>query len=232
MYYTASYRQQSKWYNQSMVDTLEARSVPENLGKDTTPPPTGTAERRGSPTEFPSKHLPKTPPRSTTESPNLPSGFESVVATPKKLEVTPQDLRWLEKEEKVNLVLVTLGTSSQQQFYFGSLIRGKKLVESANQLTEGQERNANNLLYARLPDMIQRGYSPHSNTLSNPFTRQRPIIYFANPGGQRVYVVRFGEIEGIPAIIRIAVCDKAQQAKVLSVLTNSSHKEAKQKGRL
>lgn len=153
-------------------------------------------------------------------SEEIPSGFEEVSGTDKKIEIYRDDLPWLEANKKANLAMITL-KGTQDRFYFGSLIEGKELVDAANQLDRHRSEIANHVLYSQLPDLIRNGFNTRVNKVKDGIT-SRPIFYVGNPGGQRVYFMRFDNLDGNPVIIRIAVCDKSRQIQVLKVLTHRS----------
>lgn len=149
----------------------------------------------------------------------LASGFKESISTGKTITLTRKELPWLRKAEEIRLALVTLSDTVEKKFYFGSAIK-EKLIAPAEALTADQNRHADTLLYTYLPDFVRRKLDLVSR-LSNPVTNY-PIYYLGNTQGLRVYFVESGKIEGLPVILRIAVCDKAEQDEVLSVLTKSS----------
>lgn len=164
-----------------------------------------------------------------TES-GLPSGFKDVQRREQTLNVPREEIPWLETSERVHLAKVTLqGTNGI--FYLGSMIRGEVLVHAADQLDPHRSRIANHLLYSQLPELITKGFNSRVDIIRDPVT-EKPIYYLGNPGGQRVYFMRFDNIEGVPVIIRIAVCDKARQLQVLRVLTTWSSARIKATGKL
>ncbi len=143
-----------------------------------------------------------------------------------KVRLHKEDLPWLpDNHHEVHLVRMRIGSG---QFLFGSAIKGRPLVEAAQQLDEHRSEIANNLLYTHLPQFAE-GYNPHVKIVENTKTRQ-PIFYIGNKGGQRVYFMRFGKIENMPVIVKIAVCDKARQLGVLEEITTDSRKRLKSIG--
>lgn len=169
--------------------------------------------------------------RSNTElRRGLPSGFKESRISEEKLTVTTKELPWLRKTEKIPLALITLSDTAGQKFYFGSIVRGK-LAQAAAELTSDQNRYADSLLYTYLPDFVRRRLDFISR-LSNRVTIN-PIYYVGNDQGQRVYFMESSDkIKEMPVIMRIAVCDKAQQDEVLSVLTTTSRSFSKARSRL
>lgn len=142
--------------------------------------------------------------------------------------INQSDIPWLETPaHKVELVTMRHGSV---EFLFGSAIQSKRLLEAAKQLDEHRSEICNNLLYSRLPQYAE-GFHPKVTTLKNTVTRQ-PIFEIGNNGGQRVFFMRFGKIESRPVIVKVAVCDKATEDKVLSVLTTDSKKFIKRSARL
>lgn len=144
--------------------------------------------------------------------------------------IRKEDLPWLDQQE----VRVSLGKISLPggiSFFYGDMVYGKKLTEAKSQLDEHRKRIADNLLFSHLPGFVRDGYHPYIKQVDGRVTH-RPIYNVYNKGGQRVYFMRFDTLQGIPVIIRIAVCDKAREDEVLSVITSRSHKVIKQKSRL
>jgi len=168
---------------------------------------------------------------SVTKQPKLPSGFKEVKKADTTLQVTPDEIPWLRKDAAVNLVLITMKDSMNSQLYFGSAIRGKVLVGAANNMSEHQKNITDNLLYAHLPDIAETKVIRFAQRLVNAIT-DRPIFYFANKGGQRVYFIRLADIDNVPLIVRIGVCDKTDQAEVLTILTTKDYKDIKRFGKV
>lgn len=160
----------------------------------------------------------------------LPSGFEEVRRTDQRLELTKADLPWL-PEEKTAIPLVRIRLEGGNEFYLGSAIKEKRLRIAANQLDQHRSQLTNSLLYSHVPDLVIRGHNPYIRIVNNARS-ERPIYYVGNRGGQRVYFARFDKLQGIPVIIRIAVCDKNMEEVVLSVITIASHKRIKQSSKL
>lgn len=169
---------------------------------------------------------------SEVKAQGLPSGFEKVRRSEQQLVVDKKDLPWLDGESlSISLAEITLAGSDRQRFFYGSAILGKELLEAANQLDEHRSRIANNLLYSHLPEFIRSNNHPYIKLVHDPVT-ERPIYNVYNKGGQRVYFMRFDKLQGIPVIIRVAVCDKDRQAQVLRVISTRSHKAIKHLGKL
>lgn len=154
---------------------------------------------------------------------SLASPFELVSEGP-QITLTRRDLPWLPQEnEKIKLKRVAVQGGGI--FYLAGCTRGKKLVDAANQLDEHRSKITNKLFNSRIGEFI-KGYNVNVKTLINSVAT-RPVYYVGNPGGQRVYFMRFDNIDGFPVIIRIASCDKSAQSDVLSVLTNQSLRNIK-----
>lgn len=144
--------------------------------------------------------------------------FETSSRAP-KITIDRREIPWFVSEtEDVQLKRRTLTDGTE--FFLASVIRGRKLEDAANQLDRHRKQITDNLFNSALPDFI-RGHNTNVRSVDGPITR-KPIHVVGNPGGQRVYFMRFGSIEGLPIILRLAVCDKARQSEVLSVLTGTS----------
>lgn len=163
--------------------------------------------------------------------PPVPSGFEKVENPKQSLAVGREDIPWLDRDSaQIPLSQVTL-RGDGQKFFYGDFICGKKLNRAAGQLDEHRRTIANNLFDSHIPDFIRYGHHPYIKSVSDRVT-EKPIYNIHNKGGQRVYFMRFDRLQGIPVVVRVAVCDKDRQGDVLSTLTAQSHKAIKQRGRL
>jgi hypothetical protein len=161
----------------------------------------------------------------------LPSGFSEVKRTPETLLVTHKDLPWFRQDSRLDLMRVTLRETGAGDFYYcSSFGSDESLVKAARSLSEKQSIHANSMLYSRLHDLVLT-QNHHWKRVDNSKV-DRTIWYTGNESGQRVYAVRFDNVGSIPVIMRIAVCDKAQQERVLSVLTDATRKHIKQLGKL
>jgi hypothetical protein len=168
----------------------------------------------------------------SNKSPNLPSGYESSESLNRDVRIDGDTLPWLSEPYNVSLSRCTLQTG--ETFLIASVIgTNPKLIEAANGMNEGQQRNTDNMLYSRIPTFLSQGYSPAVETMPDPITNF-PIGVMRNKGGQRVYFarIRLGvpeeDISG-PTIIKLAVCDKNKQAKVMSALSGMSTRQMNQK---
>ena len=163
--------------------------------------------------------------------PQPPSIAESrELSTSQVLNLTPEDLPWLKKAEKITLSEVVIPGSEHKKYYYGEAIR-ERLVQPASQLTPKQKGSIISLLSTHLPELVTRGFSSHAKLIVNRAT-ERPIYYLGNIAGQRVYFMRMGNLDELPVIIQVAACDKAQQDEVLRVLTTKDRKDIKKFSKL
>lgn len=166
------------------------------------------------------------------QSRGLPSGFKEVRMSELSLSLASSDLPWLGQASLQRpLAEITLAGNDGQKFLYGSAILGKDLVGAADQLDKHRSGITNNLFYSHLPEFIKSGTHPYIKMVHDAST-ERPIYNIYNKGGQRVYFMRFDKLQGMPVILRVAVCDKDRQAQVLGVLTTQSYKAIKQSARL
>lgn len=168
-------------------------------------------------------------------------GFREVRGTERNLVMDQLDIPWLPAgNEGKRLTIVPLALVVMQNgesFYYGSAIRGKELVEAAQQMTSGESEKGNKLFYAEVQRYLQD--SKVTRTLDNPRTkssdvpvqRRKDIHYASNGGGAvRVYFMRLGDIDNKPVIVRIAVSSgKPSEIDVLSVLTTEDKKTIKKR---
>jgi len=151
----------------------------------------------------------------------LPQGYEAAARLGTMAVVDCTVLPWMKEPDTLSVAHVTLQGGSE--FYLASAIgTDPSLVEAANELNDHQQRNVDSMLYARLPELVQRGHAPNIETLSEPVT-SFPIRVMRNQGGQRLYFARTelsltnGRQRSI--VLRLGVCDKSNQMKVLGVLS-------------
>lgn len=163
---------------------------------------------------------------------SLPSGFKEVKHSDTFLHVKRNDMPWLKEDENIPLAKITLSGTDEKTFFYGSCIR-ERLVDATNMLDEHQSRIANNLLYSHIPPFIQTGSHPYIKRVDDEIT-EKPIYCVYNKGGNRVYFMRFDDINKRPVIIRIAVCDKSGEGQriVLGALTNTAQGVIKRAGKL
>ena len=115
---------------------------------------------------------------------NLPPGIKERVKFPQGLLINRAEIRWLEEDQvQVPLELVTLDTTKEEQFLYGSLIHGKKLKRLLREMTKGELDSADDLLFVQLSELIQKGVAPDIEMLHNHITA-RPIFETGNRKGQ------------------------------------------------
>lgn len=155
----------------------------------------------------------------------LPSGMTEVAQSGLKLRVYPEKIPWLQKPEEVSLAHIHL--QSGVEFYCGSMIRHPDLITAASGLdSQGRKgsHEANNLFYSQIQAFVTDRQSKRVFKLCDPST-DCDIFYVKNKDGLRVYFICPAEIEGKPAIIRVAACqNKCDQKKVLSKLAGNRNK--------
>jgi hypothetical protein len=155
----------------------------------------------------------------------MPSGYETSYGLRETTVVDANVLPWLTEPRELSVSMCTM--QSGEAFLLASAVgTSPKLVDAANGMTERQQRNTDNMFYSRVPEVVSRGYSPNVETMPSPAT-DFPIYVMRNPGGQRVYFARIAlgiaeEKDTGPTIVRLAVCDKNTQGKVMSVLSGMS----------
>lgn len=163
-----------------------------------------------------------------TETPvNIPSGYLEVKRSEQILKLNSQDIPWASQTDSQGKPLegFTIPLASvkvqglENEFLLGSFISSDLLRRAAQALDEHRSAIANKLFYAHLPHFLQEG---KTERVVNARTDQ-PVFYFKNNGGQRVYFMKF-EVDGQTAIIRIAVCDKAEEENVLATITTQKRK--------
>ncbi len=161
------------------------------------------------------------------ENKGIPSGY-SEVSHGLTAQVGPEQIPWLESQRQITLAKFV--PQGGREFYLGHAVSGRKLLRAAQRLDEHRSTLVDNMFYASLPQYAETGFSPAVRGVVDAVGNRR-INYFANPGGQRVYFMRMDDILGpendVPVIVKVAVCDKSDQADVLSVLTIKDKKYLK-----
>ena len=162
-------------------------------------------------------------------------GFQEVKRAQQVLVLDRIDLPWLPSDE-AHVPLAFIVLQSGEQFYYGSAVKGKTLIDAARGLDTKSEQ-ANKLFYAEAQRFLQG--SRATRTLDNPLTkasniqvdRRRDIYYASNGVGTiRTYFMRMNDIDNKPVIIRIATCvGKGTEIDVLSVLTTEDKKTIKKR---
>ncbi len=148
------------------------------------------------------------------------SGYELVISTDQKY--SPRGLNWLEPKTQVNLTEVLFDNG--KECYLGSAIgKNKDLREIASKLTSTQSRKAQDAFYARLPEFVNNGYDRQVFTVDLPNTEDGQKIYYVKSSKDlRTYFTMDKDAAGQPVIIRVAVCQKSQEWKVLKVLAKTA----------
>jgi hypothetical protein len=158
-------------------------------------------------------------PAKSFENKGIPSGYQEV-SHGLTAQIGPEQIPWLEGQRQITLARFV--PQGGREFYLGHAVSGKKLIKAAQKLDEHRSSLIDNMLYASLPPYTETGFSPVIRGVVDTVGGLR-INYLANPGGQRVYFMRMDDILGsenkTPVIVKVAVCDKTDQADVLSVLT-------------
>ena len=146
-----------------------------------------------------------------------------------KVRLEKSAVPWLPEEYfETHLVRMRVGSS---QFLFGSAIRGRALVDAANQLDTHRSQICNNLINTHLPSHTD-SFNPHVRRVKNS-RAIFPTFEIGNPGGQRVFFMRLADsFDRLPVIVKIAVCDKARENQVLATITTDSKKSIKKSARL
>lgn len=151
----------------------------------------------------------------------VPTKVRETERTDFKVRLHRNDIPWLpEDHHDVHLVQMRLGKG---QFLFGSAVKGKTLVSAAEQMGSQKSEKANRMLYSHLPQFAD-GFNPNVVMVKNAVTRQ-PIFYLKASTGERVYFMRFGKIDNMPVIVKIAACNKTQESKVMAAITSESRSE-------
>ena len=149
--------------------------------------------------------------------------------TDARFRLQKSEVPWLPEEYyEAPLVRMRVGSS---QFLFGSAIRGQALVDAANQLDSHRSQICNNLIHTHVPSYAE-GYNPHVTLVKNSRAKF-PTFEIRNKGGQRVFFMRLADnLDNMPVIVKIAVCDKAREKQVLTTITTDSKKSIKKSARL
>ncbi|MDO8618626.1 MAG: hypothetical protein Q7R49_01630 [Candidatus Daviesbacteria bacterium] len=183
----------------------------------------GLAETPSSPTNAPVVEM---------NSSSLPPGIKERIRFYQGLLINRAEIPWLEQAEvRVPLELITLNTSQQEQFLYGSIIDGKRLNRALEQLKPDELKFVDNALFIQLAELIQTGSAPDVKKVRNHVT-EKPIFETGNQHGQRVYFMRLDRIQDLPVILRVAAGNKAMFATIFNVIAGESHRAAKMGGKL
>lgn len=158
-----------------------------------------------------------------------PIALRETERTDHNVRLLKAEVPWLPEDYcDTNLVKVRIGKT---QFFLGSAIKGRALVDSANQLDTHRNKICDNLLNTHLPSHIE-GSNPHIKRVKNARSKF-PTFEIGNRGGQRVFFMRVADsLDKFPVLIRVAVCDKATERYVLSTITTDSIKTINRVARL
>src|SRR6266704_3036948 len=137
----------------------------------------------------------------------LPSGYAHAEQLAEPLLVNGDALPLLRKEQSLTVARCIL--QSGEALLLASAIRtNDKLVKAAESLSPQQRRNADNMMYSRLPELVLSGYASNVETLPDPVT-QSPIKVMRNQGGQRLYLTSVtlpGAEPPASVFVRVGVC--------------------------
>ena len=154
----------------------------------------------------------------------LPSdAFQESRSNALEIQFTKEDLPWLNQEEVMSPIPLTLVTlKGGKQFYVGSAVRGKKLTGIANSLDSQKSDLAQRQFYNHLPNFVESGGSPDIFKVEDP--KSRWATYYVKPSGGvklRTFFLRLDDINGLPAIIKIAVSTKNTEIPVLKEISHT-----------
>lgn len=161
----------------------------------------------------------------------LPPGVQSSELYRDHFELDSTTLPWLQGPFDVSIVRCVVNENTD--YLLASAIGShRKLEEAANGLTPHQSGIVNNMFYSRLAAFAQHGSAVNTiDTMPNPAT-SFPIRVMRNRGGQRAYfgvplLPVGGSGELVPVVLRLGVCDKKLQARVMQVLSSATTAEAR-----
>ncbi len=166
---------------------------------------------------------------------NLPSGYAGTKQLDKSVVLGKDILPWLSGPD-YKVTVVDCSLQSGRHFLIASAVGSHpSLIEAATSLDKVQNNSVNNMFYSRIPEIIEKGYSPSVDSIPSPVTTY-DLKVMRNPAGQRVYFARLligASLENQygPTIVRLAVCDKNKQAKVMKVLSDMSEGEQRRRHR-
>lgn len=156
--------------------------------------------------------------------------FKEVEFTKAKLILDRGDLPWLPKgEEKTDVPLTRVRLNGGLEFFVGSAIRGKTLLEQVR-LLHGIGPLQFKLFYCAVESRINGEYV---DMVTNPRTKIPPgkgwdIFYNKNGGGVRVYFMEVDRYNGKRVFVRIAACpSKGSELAVFSIIGNMTAQERK-----
>lgn len=142
------------------------------------------------------------------------------------LTIGPEEIPWISIPEKINLDLVRIGPGIET--YFGDFIRGKKLLRAQEKSAKVVGlSNMDELFFRRIEGWLQKGGGRiRMRVLDKPSTKKE-IYKVTGNQGERMYFLRFGDIDGKFVIIRIAMCSNANSENddVMPVLSTEQRRK-------
>lgn len=164
----------------------------------------------------------------TNTAPPKQFAHESIAASEmaaKPVVLGTEDLPWLNEPVELTAAAVTMKDETCPPFLVASALgTSDRLVDAAQGMTEGQRENTDNMFWSRIGNFVKDGYHPRIETMPKPSTEE-PIHVMRNNGGQRVYFTFRKTDEGMPVVVRLAVCDKNKQKQVMKMLSGATDKE-------
>lgn len=154
---------------------------------------------------------------------------EQVTNPAELIKLKAEEFPWLQTDTTLSTALVTMEDVTCPPFRFGSAIgTNAKLVQAAEGMSEGQSRNADNMLWSRIGGFVRDKHSSSVEKMPESSTAS-PIHVLRNNGGQRVYFIAREAQDGVIEVIRLAACDKNKQGDVMSRLSSASDRKSQRK---
>lgn len=155
----------------------------------------------------------------STQEKVIPSGYESVVAVAPS-QIGKEYLPWTDDRAELATVRCTL--QGGKSFLLASAIGTHEgLASVANEMTYQQSENCNNMFYSRIAGFVENGYHASNVDTMSDASPAMAVHVLRNKGGQRVY---FGVISTPDSeerlLVKLAVCDKNMQSKVMRVFSS------------
>ena len=143
--------------------------------------------------------------------------------------IGPGSLPWARDTTALSIAECRL--RSGETFYLASAVdTHRDLTAAADLMTDQQRSSADKMLYSRLPEYVQHGYSPAIDKVPQQ-TTDFPILRAKNESGQRVYFAKIDMTldtadkatnpQILPVFVRLAVCDKNRQKLVMKHLSSA-----------
>ena len=149
---------------------------------------------------------------------NLPSGYRSVEKVSQKHKLSGLD--WLRDGVGVSLSMVTLDTG--QKYLLGSAVaHNHGIKELADKLQPNESESARTTFYAKVGEFINNGGCCRGvNQINSPRTQGATVFYAKSRTDMRTYFIWDGRSnDGVPIIIRVGVCRKSQQPKLMGIIS-------------